>query len=381
MRLVILLAAVLLLGGCRKDPVILAHGKPIAHWVQALQDPNPRSRKKAADVLGNVGAVDPAVVPALARALKDRDAGVRRAAQLHDAGKADWRFQFMLYGDEPGEPLLAKSGRDWDATEQAKVRERAGLPSGFRHEFVSVALVRNHAGSTACAPRSFRCSRREPEGAPVVVDHGKEDRVTESQGGSPMGSATEAFEQALSGRVPGAYELVLYVAGSAPRSLRAVATVRKLCQEYLPDRHALEVVDIYQQPSLAEEAGVLAVPSARTAIERWLGIGGVKFDFVDKLPERRVVGTPDLGATISLRDAQDRTPFRLVVPPSDLGRYTLYVHEPPRGFHFSVRAPVPLDEATQKCCLPGANRSGPPLTACILFPKKSEMTVWLTPTR
>lgn len=78
-------------------------------------------------------------------------------------------------------------------------------------------------------------------------------------------------------------------------------------------------------------AGVLAVPSARTAIEGWLGIGGVKFEFVSTLPERRVVGTPDLGTTVSLRDAEDHTPFRIVVPPDDLGRYTLYVHEPPRG--------------------------------------------------
>jgi hypothetical protein len=78
-------------------------------------------------------------------------------------------------------------------------------------------------------------------------------------------------------------------------------------------------------------AGVLAVPAARTAIEGWLGIGGVRFEFVATLPERRVVGTPGLGATISLRDAQDRTPYRIVVPPKDLGAYTLYVHEPPRG--------------------------------------------------
>lgn len=78
-------------------------------------------------------------------------------------------------------------------------------------------------------------------------------------------------------------------------------------------------------------AGVLAVPAARTAIEGWLGIGSVRFEFVDQLPERRVVGTPDLGTTMSLRDAQDRAPFRIVVPPDDLGRYTLYVHEPPRG--------------------------------------------------
>jgi hypothetical protein len=78
-------------------------------------------------------------------------------------------------------------------------------------------------------------------------------------------------------------------------------------------------------------AGALAVPSARTAIERWLGIGGVRFEFVDKLPQRRVVGTPGLGSTISLQDAQARTPFRIVVPPDDLGPYTLYIHSPPRG--------------------------------------------------
>ena len=78
-------------------------------------------------------------------------------------------------------------------------------------------------------------------------------------------------------------------------------------------------------------AGVLAVPSARTAIERWLGIGGVKFEFVGALPQRTVTGTPDLGTTMSLRDAQTRAPFRIVVPPRDLGRYALYVHEPPPG--------------------------------------------------
>ena len=78
-------------------------------------------------------------------------------------------------------------------------------------------------------------------------------------------------------------------------------------------------------------AGVLAVPSARTAIERWLGIGGVKFEFVDRLPQRIVAGTPDLGTAMSLRDAQARAPFRIVVPPGDLGGYAVYVHEPPRG--------------------------------------------------
>jgi circadian clock protein KaiB len=74
-------------------------------------------------------------------------------------------------------------------------------------------------------------------------------------------SPTERFERALGEQAESPHVLVLYVAGSAPRSLLAVANVRKLCQEHLPGSHELEVVDIYQQPALAEEAGILAVPA------------------------------------------------------------------------------------------------------------------------
>jgi CRISPR-associated endonuclease/helicase Cas3 len=71
-------------------------------------------------------------------------AALARAAALHDLGKADWRFQYLLYGDEPDETPLAKSGRDYTPAQQAALRRRAGLPDGFRHEFVSAALVRRN---------------------------------------------------------------------------------------------------------------------------------------------------------------------------------------------------------------------------------------------
>jgi HEAT repeat protein len=80
--LVLAVVCLVLVGGCGKSAPQMAHGKPVADWVQALQDPDARVRKKAAGVLGNVGAIDPAVVPALAAALKDRDAGVRNEAVL-----------------------------------------------------------------------------------------------------------------------------------------------------------------------------------------------------------------------------------------------------------------------------------------------------------
>ncbi len=66
-----------------------------------------------------------------------------RAAELHDLGKADPRFQFLLYGDEPGDVLLAKSGGELDPRERNEVYRLSGIPKGFRHEFVSVALVRS----------------------------------------------------------------------------------------------------------------------------------------------------------------------------------------------------------------------------------------------
>lgn len=58
------------------------NGHTVEHWLDAIKSPEPKTRKKAADVLGNVGSVDPRAIPALIEALKDRDAKVRDAAVL-----------------------------------------------------------------------------------------------------------------------------------------------------------------------------------------------------------------------------------------------------------------------------------------------------------
>ena len=68
--------------GCGQSRPTMVGGKPVQEWMQALQDPNPKTRKKAATKLGNAGAVDSTVIPALVGALKDRDAGVRAEAVL-----------------------------------------------------------------------------------------------------------------------------------------------------------------------------------------------------------------------------------------------------------------------------------------------------------
>jgi len=69
------------------------------------------------------------------------------AAQLHDLGKSDCRFQAMLAGITPAEAmerptLLGKSdGQRRTQAEKEIVRQRAMLPRGFRHEMLSMQIV------------------------------------------------------------------------------------------------------------------------------------------------------------------------------------------------------------------------------------------------
>ena len=46
-----------------------------------------------------------------------------------------------------------------------------------------------------------------------------------------------------------------------PRSLRAITNIKKLCEEYLNGRYDLEVIDIYQRPTLAEGEQIIAAPT------------------------------------------------------------------------------------------------------------------------
>lgn len=80
----LLLLCILLVGCSRTDEPKEKYfsGEPVEHWLEAIKSPDPKTRKKAADVLGNVGPIDPRSVPALIEAVKDRDAKVRDAAVL-----------------------------------------------------------------------------------------------------------------------------------------------------------------------------------------------------------------------------------------------------------------------------------------------------------
>ncbi len=75
-------------------------------------------------------------------------------------------------------------------------------------------------------------------------------------------NAAEAFEQAVSVSKCGErYVLRLFVSGMSPRSTQAVATIKALCDEHIPGRYDLEVVDIYQYPALARDEQIVAMPT------------------------------------------------------------------------------------------------------------------------
>lgn len=68
---------------------------------------------------------------------------------------------------------------------------------------------------------------------------------------------TTAPRKAASSR----YILKLYVAGQAPKSVNAIANIKRICEEHLQGRYQLEVIDLYQQPQLALGEQIIAVPT------------------------------------------------------------------------------------------------------------------------
>jgi circadian clock protein KaiB len=92
------------------------------------------------------------------------------------------------------------------------------------------------------------------------------------------------------------WELRLYVAGQTPKSIAAFANLKKLCEEHLPGRYTIEVIDLMEQPQLAAGDQIVAIPT-----------------LVRKLPEplRRIVG--DLSDT-------ERTLVGLQLRPASSGK-------------------------------------------------------------
>jgi circadian clock protein KaiB len=71
------------------------------------------------------------------------------------------------------------------------------------------------------------------------------------------------------------YEFYLYVSGATPNSTRALRNIKEICEQYLAGRYVLRIIDMYQQPELAQQEQIIAAP---TLVRR------------QPLPRRQLVG-------------------------------------------------------------------------------------------
>ena len=71
------------------------------------------------------------------------------------------------------------------------------------------------------------------------------------------------------------WQLRLYVAGQTPKCLAALANLKRICDEHMPGQYELEIIDLLENPRLAQQDNILAIPT-----------------LVRKLPEpvRKIIG-------------------------------------------------------------------------------------------
>jgi circadian clock protein KaiB len=90
------------------------------------------------------------------------------------------------------------------------------------------------------------------------------------------------------------WELRLYTAGQTPKSLAAIRNLKKVCEDHLPGRYEIEVIDLLQNPRLAKDHQIVAIPT-----------------LVRKLPDpiRKIIGDlSDVDRTLVGLDLRQRPP-------------------------------------------------------------------------
>ncbi len=62
-------------------------------------------------------------------------------------------------------------------------------------------------------------------------------------------------------RKAAAWKLRLFVAGQSPKSIRAFANLKVLCERHLKGRYQIEVIDLLENPHLARGNQIVAIPT------------------------------------------------------------------------------------------------------------------------
>ena len=188
----------------------------------------------------------------LAQEARERAAAIDREREEEAAGAGSW---------SGGAPRSRPSSRRCGASSRRSRKRPPGRP---RRPACS------RSGASATGPRWREVARptratgyatkvRHPEARPM---QNASDRA-----GPPAADPPEPDE---------VVELRLYVAGQTPKSVAALANLKRVCEEHLPGRHTIEVIDLLQQPARARADQIVAIPT-----------------LVRRVPEpvRKVIGT------------------------------------------------------------------------------------------
>jgi circadian clock protein KaiB len=57
------------------------------------------------------------------------------------------------------------------------------------------------------------------------------------------------------------WQLLLYIAGQTPKSIKALENIKKYAEEHLAGKYSIEIIDLLKSPQLAEGDQILAVPT------------------------------------------------------------------------------------------------------------------------
>ena len=113
------------------------------------------------------------------------------------------------------------------------------------------------ADRVSMASRRWADAAPDPDVTPGGAGPRRPRTMGEAMSQPPMAgggndSATDLHEM---------WELRLYVTGQSPNSIRAIENLRRVCEEHNPGRYQIEVVDLLENPRLAVQDQILAVPT------------------------------------------------------------------------------------------------------------------------
>ena len=76
-----------------------------------------------------------------------------------------------------------------------------------------------------------------------------------------MKKQSDSNGQGVKAPEPKQWQLRLYVAGQTPKSVAAFTNLKRFCEEHLAGEFEIEVIDLIENPRLAQDDQIVAIPT------------------------------------------------------------------------------------------------------------------------